>query len=150
MPYLVFLEVPVPEDQRFVWEKCNPSDTKRDHGWSTWKGEPVKKSKTEKYDKYRMAQILLESPEEITKPLWEFQTPKKYFVDIEVEMTDEKADSLDTASAKNKVISIGIATDKCKLIVLGLDPLTPEQQASIYKFCRCVRQCFTRCSIHLE
>jgi DNA polymerase elongation subunit (family B) len=129
---LVFLEVPIPEDQRFVWEKCNPGDTKRDHEWSTWRGEPVKKSKTEKYDKYRMAQILLESPEEITKPLWEFQTPKKYFVDIEVEMTDEKADSLDTASAKNKVISIGIATDKCKLIVLGLDPLTPEQQASIY------------------
>ena len=129
---LVFLEVPIPEDQRFVWEKCNPGDTKRDHEWSTWKGAPVKKLKTEKYDKYRMAQILLESPEEITKPLWEFQTPKKYFVDIEVEMTDEKADSLDTASAKNKVISIGIATDKCKLIVLGLDPLTAEQQASIY------------------
>lgn len=129
---LVFLEVPIPEDQRFVWEKCNPGDTKRDREWSTWKDEPVKKSKTEKYDKYRMAQILLESPEELTKPLWEFQTPKKYFVDIEVEMTDEKADSLDTASAKNKVISIGIATDKCKLIVLGLDPLTAEQQASIY------------------
>ena len=129
---LVFLEVPIPEDQRFVWEKCNPGDAKRDCEWSTWKDEPVKKSKTEKYDKYRMAQILLESPEELTKPLWEFQTPKKYFVDIEVEMTDEKADSLDTASAKNKVISIGIATDKCKLIVLGLDPLTAEQQASIY------------------
>jgi DNA polymerase elongation subunit (family B) len=130
---LAFLEVPIPEDQRFVWEKCNPYDAKKDSEWTTWKGEPVKKLKTERYDKYRMAQILLESPDEITKPLWEFQTPKKYFVDIEVEMTDEKADSLDTANAKNKVISIGIATDKCKLIVLGLDPLTPEQQASIYK-----------------
>ena len=130
---LAFLEVPIKEEDRFVWEKCGPNDPKRDKEWTNWLGEPVKKLKTERYDKYRMAQILIESPEELTKPLWEYQTPRKYFVDIEVEITEDMAAALDTENARNRVLSIGIATDKNKLIVLGLDPLTPEQQASIYK-----------------
>lgn len=130
---LAFLHVPIPETERFNWEKCNPGDPKKDKEWTNWKGEPVKKVKTERYDKYRMAQILMEAPEELTKPLWEYQEPKKYFVDIEVEITEDKAASLDTENAKNRVISIGIGTDKRKLLVLGLDPLTPEQQGNIYK-----------------
>ena len=130
---LAFLNVPIPEDQRYNWEKCGPNDPKRDKEWTDWTGLPVRKSKTERYDKYRMAQILIEAPEELTKPLWEFQDPKKYFVDIEVEITEDMAAALDTENARNRVLSIGIATDKNKIIVLGLDPLTPEQQASIYK-----------------
>lgn len=128
-----FLEVPIPESERFVWEKCSPSNSGRDKEWKTWLGESIRKAKTQKYDKYRMAQILLEAPPELTAPLWEYQNPKKFFVDIEVEITDDAAAALDTETARNRVLSIGIATDKCKLIILGLDPLTPEQQASIYK-----------------
>lgn len=127
-----YVEIPIPEAERFVWEKCSPSDTRRDKEWKDWTGKPVRKSKTERYDKYRMAQLIIEAPEELTKPLWEFQTPKKYFVDIEVEITEEAAAALDTENARNRIISIGIATDKCKLIVLGLDPLTQEQQVSIH------------------
>jgi DNA polymerase elongation subunit (family B) len=129
---LAFLIVPIPEEERFVWEKCSPSNPARDKEWKTWTGDPVRKVKTEKYDKYRIAQILEEAPRELTAPLWEFQTPKKYFVDIEVEITEEMAAALDTENAKNRILSIGIATDKCKLILLGLDPLTPQQQASIH------------------
>jgi len=130
---LVYVHVPVPENERYVWEKCSPSDRNRDPDWKCWDGSPVKRTKSQKYDKYRMIQILENADKELTKPLWEFQTPKKYFVDIEVEMTDEMGDSLDTASAKNRILSIGIATDKCKSIVLGLDPLSPEEQADIWK-----------------
>lgn len=129
---LVFLHVPIPDEERFVWERCSPSDRRRDPEWKDWNGSNVRKSPTERYDKYRMAQILEESDRNLTAPLWEYQTPKKYFLDIEVEITDEMGDALDVENAKNRVLSIGIATDKCKLIVLGLDPLTPEQQGSIY------------------
>jgi len=129
---MVFIEVPIPESERFIWEKCSPSDRLREKDWTNWDGAPVKKAKSQKYDKYRMVQLLEQADKDLTAPLWDFQTPKKYFVDIEVEMTDEMADSLDTVNAKNKVLSIGIATDKCKLIVLGLDELTPEQQAKIH------------------
>jgi DNA polymerase elongation subunit (family B) len=129
---LIFVNVPIPEDQRFVWEKTRHGDRKADPEWKTWDGHPVKRVYTDRYDKYRMAQMLIEADSEITKPLWEFQNPKKYFVDIEVEITDEMGDALDSESAKNRVISIGIATDKQKIIVLGVDKLTPEQQANIY------------------
>jgi hypothetical protein len=122
---LDFIIVPIPEEERFVWEKCSPSNSAKDKEWKTWLGESVRKVKSERYDKYRIAQILEEAPRELTAPLWEFQNPKKYFVDIEVEITEEMAAALDTENAKNRIISIGIATDKCKLIILGLDPLTP-------------------------
>lgn len=130
---MAFLNVPIPETERFVWERCSPGNSSKDQEWKTWKGEPIKKLKTQKYDKYRMAQILIESDPELTAPLWEYQTPRKYFLDIEVEITEDMAAALDTENAKNRVLSIGIATDKCKMIILGLDPLSPEQQANIYK-----------------
>lgn len=129
---VAYLRVPVPESERFNWEKCSNGDPKKDPVWKSWKGESIKKVKTERYDKYRMAQILIESDPELTKPLWEYQNPKKYFVDIEVEITEDKAASLDTESAKNRILSIGIATSRGKIIVMGLDPLTPEQQGSIF------------------
>jgi DNA polymerase elongation subunit (family B) len=128
-----FIDVPVPEEERFVWQKCSANDRERDPEWKTWKGEPIKKVRTQKYDKYRIAQILDESDREITSPLWEYQEPRKYFVDIEVEITDVMGDALDTSTAKNKVISIGIATDRNKIIVMGIRPLTQEQQNSIYE-----------------
>lgn len=130
---LKFIEIPIPENERFIWEKCSPADRKKDPEWKTWDGFPVKRVPSQKYDKYRIAQILDQADPEITKTLFEFQNPKKYFVDIEVEMTDEMGDSLDTDSAKNRVLSIGIATDRCKSIILGLDPLSPEEQGDIYQ-----------------
>lgn len=129
---LKFLDLPIPDSERFVWERCSASNSSKEKEWTCWQGQPIKKSKSERYDKYRIAQILGDAPKEITKPLWEFQIPKKYFVDIEVEITEEMAAALDTENAKNRVISIGIATDKCKLILLGIDPLSHEQQVSIH------------------
>lgn len=130
---ITFINVPVPPEERFVWQICSHSDRDRDKVWKNWEGSSIKKYKNTKYDKYRILQLLEEADPELTKPLWEFQTPKKFFVDIEVEMTDEMKDSLDTEKAKNKILSIGIATDKCKLIVLGLDDLDAEQQGLIHQ-----------------
>ena len=130
---LGYIDLPVADEDRYIWERCSPSDKRRDPVYKTWDGHPVRKVKTERYDKYRIVELLLKAPIETTKPLWDFQNPNKYFVDIEVEITAEMADALDTENAKNKVLSIGIATDKCKLIVLGLDELTDKQKASIHK-----------------
>jgi len=128
-----YANIPVGEEDRFVWEKCALANRARDKEVTTWDHKPVRKVKTQRYDKYRIVELLKKADPKITKPLWEFQTPNKYFVDIEVEMTDEMGDSLNTEAAKNKVISIGIGTDKCKMIVLGLVEMTPVQQANIYK-----------------
>lgn len=124
---LAYLNLDIPKEERFVWKKTSPSDKAREKEWTSWDGFPIKKYPTEKYDKYRIVEILESFDREITKPLWESQTPKKYFVDIEVEITDNRADALDTASAKNKVLTIAIASSAGKVLILGLDKLEPPQ-----------------------
>jgi hypothetical protein len=44
---LAFLDVPIPESERFVWEKCSPSNSAKDKEWKTWTGDSVKKLKTQ-------------------------------------------------------------------------------------------------------
>ena len=106
------LKIPVPKSLQFVWQKTQDYDKAKDKEWLSWDGKPVKKVSSTKFDKYRVVEILEAVDPEITKPLWDYQTPKKYFVDIEVEITDNRADSLDTENAKNRVLSIGMASSQ--------------------------------------
>ena len=128
-----YLNLPIPSSERYNWRKCSASDRSREKGWSSWDGFPVKKQYTEKYDKYRLAEMLESFDKEKTKPLWETQTPKKYYVDIEVEITDNRADSLDTNRTMNRVLTIAIASSTGKILVLGLDKLPPERILAIEK-----------------
>jgi len=130
---LAYLDLPIPERERFVWKKASHTDRGVIKGWSSWDGQPVKVQKTHRYDKYRITEILDNFPREKTGPLWDYQVPKKYWVDIEVEVTDSKSDSLDTARAANKILTIGIATSAGKIKVLGLKKLEPPQILAIEK-----------------
>src|SRR5690554_1205145 len=99
------LKIKIPKHLQFVWKKTSPSDKQKDPEWLSWDGHPVKKvPETWRFDKYRVVEILESIDPQITKPLWEDQTPKKYFVDIEVEITDNRADSLDTENSKNRIL----------------------------------------------
>ena len=128
-----FLNLDIPKSQRFIWRKTSESDKSKDTVWRSWDGYPVKKSMGEKFDKYRIVEILESFDKNITKPLWETQVPKKYFVDIETEITDNRADSLDTTQAKNKILSIGIASSMGKILILGIDEMPQEKILSIEK-----------------
>ncbi len=128
-----YLNLEIPHGERYNWRKCSASDRGREKAWASWDGFPVKKQQTEKYDKYRIVEILESFDKEITKPLWETQVPKKYYVDIEVEITDNRADSLDTFKANNKILTIAIASSTGKVLVLGLDKLPPEKILRIEK-----------------
>lgn len=127
------LNLQVPVSQQFVWQKTYPNDRSKDKEWLSWDGSPVKKVSSTRFDRYRVVEILESLDPEITKPLWEYQVPKKYFVDIEVEITDNRADALDTYNAKNRILSIGIATSTGKTLVLGLEKMTPERILKIEK-----------------
>jgi DNA polymerase elongation subunit (family B) len=122
-----YLKLQVPKSQQFVWQKTSASDKTRDKEWLSWDGSPIKKVQTYKLDRYRITEILESFDKEITKPLWEYQTPKKYFVDIEVEITDNRADSLDTENAKNRILSIGMASSQGKILVIGLEDMSPDR-----------------------
>ena len=52
-----FIDVPIPESERFNWEKCSDYDKRKDPEWKCWDGSNVRKVKTDKIDRYRIAQI---------------------------------------------------------------------------------------------
>jgi DNA polymerase elongation subunit (family B) len=128
-----YLKLQVPKSQQFAWQKTSASDKSRDKEWLSWDGSPIKKVQTYKLDRYRVTEILESFDKEITKCLWEYQTPKKYFVDIEVEITDNRADSLDTENAKNRILSIGMASSQGKILVIGLEDMDSERILKIEK-----------------
>lgn len=121
------LKVSIPKSQQFVWEKTTISDRARDKEWESWDGKPIRKKQSLRFDKYRIVEILESLDPNLTKPLWEYQTPKKYFVDIEVEITDNRADALDSVNSKNKIISIGMASSEGKILVIGLEDMSSER-----------------------
>ena len=127
------LKVPIPKHQQFVWKKTHESDKAKDKEWTSWDGTSLRKEQSTRFDKYRVVEILENLDPEITKPLWDYQVPKKYFIDIEVEVTDNRADALDTVNAKNKILSICMASSHGKVLVIGLDELPPEKILSIEK-----------------
>jgi len=127
-----YKKLQIPLDQQFVWKKTSPSDRARDKEWTSWDNMPVKRVQTNRYDKYRITEML-EIFKDQAPELWEYQTPKKYFVDIEVEMTDIKADSLNTVQAKNKILSIALASSSGKILIIGIDKLPEEKILSIEK-----------------
>jgi DNA polymerase elongation subunit (family B) len=127
------IKIPIPKSQQFVWQKTSASDKNRDKEWESWDGYPVKKHGTYKLDRLRIMEILESFDPQVTKPFWDYQTPKKYFVDIEVEITDNRADSLDTENAKNRILSVGMASSHGKILVMGLEDMSPDRILTIEK-----------------
>lgn len=130
---LAYLDLKIPQSERYNWRKCSAADRDREKGWASWDGFPVKKQSTQRYDKYRLVELLESFDKEQTQPLWDTQTAKKYFVDIEVEITDNRADSLDTLRANNKILTIAIASSTGKILVLGLDKMDSPKILNIEK-----------------
>src|SRR5690606_26272374 len=96
----------------------------------SWDGKPVKKTNTNYLDKYRIDQFLMSLPEEDTKEIYESNMPRKYFVDIEVEVTDSFPEP---DQAPNPVTSVSITNDLGQILVLGLKDLSPYQLEQIQK-----------------
>lgn len=124
-----YVRIPVPTDERFNWTSCNESDKDKSAEWKTWDQNPVKKfyiKDATKLSKYRCEEIIYNYTQaNPDTPLLEFNTPRKYFIDIEVEVLDGFPDP-DTA--QNKITAISIAgADSKRIFVLGLKPLTEEQ-----------------------
>ena len=125
-----YVRIPIALEDRFNWELCPENDKDRDFEYKSWDNKPVKKvfGKAANYQfklsKYRIEE-LLHKYSDIAAPMKEFNMPKKYFIDIEVEVLDGFPDP---ESANNKVTAIAIAGSESKMIlVLGLKDLDDDQ-----------------------
>lgn len=132
-----YVRIPINKEDRFNWVECSANDKEVDLIHKTWDGKPVKKSTepTKRYGyskfeltKYRIEE-LMQKYYDISAPLREFNMPKKYFVDIEVEVLDGFPDP---ETAQSKVTAISIAGSDSKMIlVLGLKDLSEQQCTDI-------------------
>lgn len=119
----------IPAHEMFEWEYCDERDKYAEPGIKSWDGRAVRKRKTKFLSKWRLEEYLYSLPEEETHDIYEFNIPKKFFVDIEVEVTDEWPKP---ETAKFPVTTIAFCRDS-RVIVMGTKPLSADQIASIGK-----------------
>ena len=118
----------VPSEQMYEWEYVKPGE-KPEPGVFSWDDKPVKKKRARFLSKWRIEEYLNSLPYERTKNIYSANTPKKFFLDIEVEVGDEwpKPDT-----AKFPVTAITFCTGN-KLISMGTCQLTAAQIGNIKK-----------------
>jgi DNA polymerase elongation subunit (family B) len=119
----------IPSSEMFEWEYCDARDKYAEPGVLSWDGKPVKKRRSKFLSKWRIEEYLFSLPEEETRNIYEFNIPKKFFVDIEVEVKDEwpKAET-----AKFPVTTISFCRDE-RVVVMGTKPLKEEEIRAIEK-----------------
>lgn len=118
----------IPSNQMFEWEYCTSTDTPV-LGVLSWDGKPVKKKRVRYLSKWRIEEYLRSLPVYETERIYAQNKPKKFFVDIEVEVGDEWPKP---ETAKFPVTAIAFCTGQ-KIIGLGTKKLTAAQIQKIEK-----------------
>jgi DNA polymerase elongation subunit (family B) len=121
-------KIDIPSDQMFEWDYCTTGD-KPFAGVLSWDDKPVRKRRARYLSKWRIEEFLGSLPAERTRNIYSNNTPKKFFLDIEVEVGDEwpKPDT-----AKFPVTAITFCNGN-RLFTMGTRPLSATQIASIKK-----------------
>jgi DNA polymerase elongation subunit (family B) len=119
----------IPSSEMYEWEYCDDRDRQAEPGVKSWDGKSVKKRRTKFLSKWRLEEYLWSLPEEETRDIYEFNIPKKFFVDIEVEVTDEWPKP---ETAKFPVTTLAFCREN-KVIVMGTKVLKAEEIESIGK-----------------
>lgn len=120
---LRLLELNIPPSEQFIWDYANPSQ-KKDPNFLSWDGKPVKKSKSKFLNKYRIQEFLINQPAHIQEKLYAKNTPKMFFCDIEVGVSDEGFP--DPRLAKNPVTAIAFSSGN-KIMALGIKKLSSKE-----------------------
>lgn len=117
----------------FEWQYCDPkrpSDMKlADPVWRSWDDKPIKKVKTKFLPKWRVQEKILEHPE-IHDDIYAFNTPKKFFVDIETVVPPEGYAAIKAEVAAQEITAISFSHDDI-LCVLGTRKLEKDAIARI-------------------
>lgn len=116
----------IPQEQLFEWEYCDAGG-KPFPGIRSWDNKPVKKRKVRHLSKWRIEEFLFTQPASQTENIYALHEPKKFFVDIEVEVHDEWPKP---ETAKTPVTAITFCTGN-RIIGMGTRPLSAEQIKSI-------------------
>ena len=120
--------IAIPPEEMFEWEYCEGGE--RPHlGVLSWDEKPVKRKRTKFLSKWRLEEFLLSLPAEKTKNIHSSNSPKKFFIDIEVFVGDEWPKP---ELAKTPVTAITFCHRE-KIVSMGTKPLSAEQIFNIKK-----------------
>ena len=114
-----------PNPQKYV--VCSDDDRDKDGRFVTWDGKSCKQIYTRYPDRYCVYDFLDNLPQEEQDTLFKYVEPEIFFVDIENEILDTKPQP---HLAQGSIQSISIVT-KNKVLVMGIDALSQEQEKSI-------------------
>jgi DNA polymerase elongation subunit (family B) len=126
-------------DNPMKYEVCEDSDPLKHPIYKSWDGKSVKLVEVDNPDRYAIYEFLDSLPKEEQEEIFEFNTPKMFFIDIETEIVDgfpEAADILDKdgnvtkEGAASSVLSISIVYED-KIILLGLKDMPSDMQERI-------------------
>jgi len=117
----------------FDWERpekfvtCSDSDPNKHPIYKSWDGKHVKLEQVTHPDRYSIYEFLDNLPQKEKDEIFEFNTPKIFFIDIETEIVDGFPDA---ETAPTKVLSISIVYED-KIILLGLREMPEDMQTRI-------------------
>lgn len=112
------------------WVVCSDKDKNKSEEYKNWDGRPVKKIQAKRLDRYETIQFLESLPDQDKDEIFGYNLPNKYYIDIEVEVSDTFPEPL---IAPNPVTTICIVTPNNQVIVLGLRDLDKNEQYKIQK-----------------
>jgi DNA polymerase elongation subunit (family B) len=114
----------------FNWQVCDSSDKDASSVMKNWDGRSVKKVRSKFLNKYRLIEYVDNLPWTDKNTIFEYNFPKTFFVDIEVEVTDSFPEP---TKAPNPVTAICIVTPERQCIVLATKNLDKPTQSKIQK-----------------
>jgi DNA polymerase elongation subunit (family B) len=122
-----FVYIPIPESEMYEWVIAD--NKKPDSYFKSWDNKPVAKRKTQFLSKMRTEEFLLNQPDEIKNKIWAYNTPKKFFIDIEVINDDEWPNP---TVARHEITTLSFAHNDI-IVVMGTKPLSSGDVKHIEK-----------------
>ena len=106
------------------WYVCDPKEAGVSKDFKNWDGRSVKLSQSRQFNKFSLVYFMDGLPEKDKEIIYEYNSPRTYFVDIETEIVDgfPKAEE-----AKSRILAFSIVTPDKKVIVLGLEDLESDK-----------------------
>jgi len=123
---VAFKDIAIPRTEKYKWELAGSE--RADPYYHTWDGKPVKKTRANWLNRFRIEEFMTALGPEYLKEIYEFNAPESWFCDIEVEVED---DFPDPAIAATKVTAVALVNSRGATTVLGTKELTIQQQQNI-------------------
>ena len=119
-----FTKLGINNNEMFEWDYKNEEQKEQ----KIFKKSELAKRKTKYLSKYRINELLHQAPQNIQDLIFNKNTPKLYFIDIETEVLDGVPQPEDPQA---QILTIAIANEKEEIRILGLKHCSPNNIGQI-------------------